>query len=90
MYLERDPAAAVVATQALALDQREVVTCPMWQSTKLVWRPQEPADKAFELLNPGTTGLGTMFLLGGNSTATPNVQVGFLTVEVWATIRGRP
>lgn len=94
-YLERDPAAAAVATVELASDQREVVTGRPQQTLRLSWRPQEPADREFNLLNPGTVSLG-LFTIVADSLANSGVAVPIATnvftarIVTRMTIRGRP
>jgi hypothetical protein len=94
LYIERDPAAALVATVNLADDQRERVVGRVHQPLQISWRPQEPDDLQFNLLNPGTVSLGKIGLVGDNITdanaanysgTVYNVQ--FLVVM---TVRGRP
>ena len=96
-YIERDPTAAAVATVDLASDQRESVAGNASQKFVLHWRPQEPLDREFNLLNPGTVSLGSVILLGtqladpGVPTADmPNRFVYMKKIHVWMTIRGRP
>ncbi len=93
-YIERDPTAAAVATVELASDQREAVSGNVSMPYVLHWRPQEPADREFNLLNPGSTALGKVILLGSviadSGTAVNNYVVFIKRVHVWMTIRGRP
>jgi hypothetical protein len=88
VYVERDPAAAVVATVALAADQFEARTASSWQKLCIDWYPQQPTDLTFNLLNPGTTVLSNIYVYGASlpvSVASYNV-----TVESWLSLRGRP
>jgi hypothetical protein len=89
LYIERDPSAAVVGNFSLALDQFEVATASSWQPMSLTWRPQQPSDREFQNLNPGTVSLGTFFETGAGhgAAALPLWEV---TVKLWATLRGRP
>lgn len=95
LYIDRDPAAAAVATVSAAKDQREVVSGCVRDHLSLTWRPQEPDDRQFNLLNPGTTSLGSFVLIGDALTdagvALPNGTI-FGTTEyvVRMTLRGRP
>jgi hypothetical protein len=88
LYIERDPAAAVVATPQLALDQFEVTSCQAWNALSLTWKPQQPSDRAFQNLNPGTTSLGSFYLLGTGFTV--SAPIWNMTVKIWAVLRGRP
>ncbi len=93
-YIERDSTAAAVATVILASDQRESVAGAVSQKLVLRWRPQEPLDREFNLLNPGTVSLGNVFLLGttlaDSGAALSNYVVYIKKIHVWMTIRGRP
>lgn len=88
LYIERDPSAAVVATPQLALDQFEVTSCQAWAKMMLTWTPQQPSDKAYQNLNPGTTSLGSFYLIGSGFPA--STPIWNMTVKLWATLRGRP
>lgn len=89
LYIERDPAATVVGSFSLALDQFEVASASSWQPMSLLWRPQQPTDRLFQNLNPGTTSLGTFFETGaGHGVAA--LPIWEVTVCLWATLRGRP
>lgn len=88
IYVERDPTAAVVATVALASDQFESKTGHVYMPLSLEWIPQQPTDRTFNLLNPGTVVLATVFVYGASMPA--SLPVYNYTVELWATLRGRP
>jgi hypothetical protein len=88
LYIERDPTAAVVATTALACDQFERAIGQAWNSVVLEWRPQQPTDLVFGLLNPGTSVLANIFLVGTGFEASYNAYE--MIVEAWFTLRGRP
>jgi len=88
IYVERDPTAAVVASVALATDQFESATGHVYQTLTLDWMPQHPTDRNFNLLNPGTVVLATMYVYGASMPATTAIYN--YTVELWATLRGRP
>jgi hypothetical protein len=90
LYIERDPTAAVVGTIELAASQFESVNGPLNRPIALTWRPQQPQDRAFNLLNPGTVSLGTFYGVGGSATVTPSVPAYLIHIHVWATVRGRP
>jgi len=96
LYLERDATAAVVASFALASDQREKVVGSIRDRLSLDWVPQEPDDYDFNLLNPGTVAKATFYLVGANladggGTAIPNATTIFTTrVITDFTLRGRP
>lgn len=87
-YIERDPVGAIVATAILAADQRESVSASAYQPWKLTWAPQEPADLEFNLLNPGTTALGSFNMVGTAFGATVNAYT--VTIVSQWTMRGRP
>jgi len=93
-YIERDSTAAAVATVELASDQRESVSGNVSVPYVLHWRPQEPADREFHLLNPGSTALGQFIFLGtaifDANTAVNNYVAFIKRVHVRMTIRGRP
>jgi len=96
MYIERDPTAAIVASVSLAQDQREQRSFALYEPASITWRPQEPADYEFNLLNPGTTSLGSVFLVADTmqvpaGTNLPNGTIMYtLTITVKMVIRGRP
>ncbi len=95
MYIERDPTAAIVGTVDLASDQRERVIGSVRDRLSLTWRPQEPTDREFNLLNPGTTSLGSFQVLCDNvyvqGTIAPNsTPIWTRVIRVALTIRGRP
>ncbi len=97
MYIERDPTAAVVATVDLASDQRERFVGSVRDPLSLTWRPQEPDDLQFNLLNPGTTSLGKFCVVGDSIkrsdgvTATVGGELVFTAqIRVAMTLRGRP
>ncbi len=88
VYIERDPTAAAVATPALAADQFEVSVAPAWRAQVLNWYPQQPTDRAFLALNPGTTLLANFFLVGSGFPTSVNCYE--VTLEMWLSVRGRP
>jgi hypothetical protein len=94
LYIERDPAAALVATVNLADDQRERVVGRVHQPLQISWRPQEPNDLQFNLLNPGTVSLGKFGLVGDNITDANAANYSGVVYNVQflvaMTIRGRP
>lgn len=90
MYIERDPTAAVVGTIQLAASQFESVSGPLNRPLELTWRPQQPSDLEYHLLNPGTVSLGTIYALGGSSAVTASVPAYLIRVTLYATVRGRP
>lgn len=96
VYVERDPAAAIVATVDLANDQREKVFGSLYTPLSIGWRPQEPTDHAFNPLNPGTVSLGSLFfkadsLLDGAGAAIAQAStISTVTIQVAMTLRGRP
>lgn len=96
MYIDRDPSSAIVASVERASDQREKVIGLLSETLSLTWRPQEPADRGFELLNPGTTVLGYFRIVAdtlsdGGGTAIPvSTLTHTATIRVNFTIRGRP
>lgn len=95
LYIERDPLAAAVATVELASDQRERVILSARDTASLSWRPQEPADKEFQLLNPGTTSLGSFKVVGDGFYVQGAIPAAAVTIwtavfRVALTIRGRP
>jgi hypothetical protein len=88
LYIERDPAAAAAGTVPLALDQFEVSSGNAWRCFSHSWRPQQPTDRVFNLLNPGTVALSRIALVGsGFPNSTPVFE---LKLTVWCTMRGRP
>lgn len=95
-YVERDPTAAIVSTVDLANDQREVVRKRFSQELQIMWRPQQPTDFQFNLLNPGTVSLGTIYVIGDalkdttGATAAVSTNAYSYTVTTWFTLRGRP
>lgn len=96
MYVERDPTGAIVASVDLANDQREKVFGNLYTPISINWRPQEPDDHAFNLLNPGTTSLGSFFIKadslqdGAGATIVNASTVFTATLYVTVTLRGRP
>jgi hypothetical protein len=94
LYVERDPNAAIVATVALADDQREKVIGRVNTPLSICWRPQEPTDREFQTLNPGSHSLGTFQIVSDQITdATATAFVGNCYSQqllVYATLRGRP
>lgn len=94
LYIERDATAAAVATVTLANDQREKVAGQIHSPLSLSWRPQEPMDLEFNLLNPGTTALGHFTVIGDNITdaAAAAFTGSCYTVQFFIamTLRGRP
>jgi hypothetical protein len=88
MYIERDPAAAIVASTTLAMDQLEQSNASGWKPINIRWGPQQPSDFAFNLLNPGTVSLGTVQFVGGGLPAT--AACGLIRITLSATLRGRP
>jgi Zn-dependent M16 (insulinase) family peptidase len=88
MYIERDPTAAIVASYALASSQYESTTFRSWDNGTIVWRPQQPSDYAFNLLNPGTVKLGKIQIVGQGLPV--SVDVGATRILLSATLRGRP
>jgi hypothetical protein len=95
LYIERDPAAAAVASVSSAMDQREVVHGNVRTGLNITWHPQEPNDRQYNLLNPGTTSLGSFILLGDlmtdSGTLLPiGTSIGTLATTIKFTIRGRP
>lgn len=90
MYIERDPSAAVVGSIELAASQFEVVMGPLNKSLVITWRPQQPSDREFHRLNPGTVSLGSIFVLGGSAGVTASVPAYLARVTLFATVRGRP
>jgi len=95
-YIERDPTAAIVASVDLANDQREVVRGKFSSPMSITWRPQQPTDYSFNLLNPGTVSLGTIYVIGDalkdttGTTAAVSTNAFSYTVVTWFTLRGRP
>jgi hypothetical protein len=88
LYTERDPAAAVVATMPLALDQFEVASGRAWDKVVLDWKPQQPTDLLYGLLNPGTVVLSNIYV---KASALPvSIPAAEMVVEAWFTLRGRP
>jgi len=83
-YIDRDPAAAIVATQILAADQFESVTGRQNQTLRYTWRPQQPSDLAFQDLTAGNVSLGSLNVIG---TAAFGSNVCLVTT---LTVRGRP
>jgi len=96
LYLERDSTAAIVATVLLASDQRERFVGSIREPLRLMWRPQEPADREFELLNPGTVSKGIFYvkadqLADSAGVAIPNnTPIFTMTAVSLVTLRGRP
>ncbi len=88
MYIERDPTAAIVATVALIADQFESSVAQAWKTNSVVWHPQQPTDRTFNLLNPGTVVLANIYTYGASFPA--SIACYNVTVELWATLRGRP
>jgi hypothetical protein len=88
IYIDRDPTAATVANLALACDQFEKVHDVNWRPLVLTWRPQQPVDRTFNNLNPGTVSLATFNVVGNQMPASS--QVYMQEVTVYATLRGRP
>lgn len=88
IYIDRDPTAAIVANLALACDQFEKVHDVNWRPLVLCWRPQQPVDRTFNNLNPGTVSLATFNVVGNQMPASS--QVYMQEVTVYATLRGRP
>jgi len=88
VYVERDPTAAVVGSVPLVADQFESVVGQAFKTISLEWLPQQPTDREYLLLNPGTDVLSNIYVYGASfpaSLATYNV-----TVESWTSLRGRP
>jgi hypothetical protein len=96
LYIERDSAAAIVGTVNAAMDQRELSSGGLKDKLSITWRPQEPLDHEFNLLNPGTVSLGKFCIIGENladgaGVAIPNATVIYtIKVDLRFTIRGRP
>lgn len=88
VYVERDPTAAVVGSVYLASDQFESRSAMAWEQNALTWRPQQPTDYLYNLLNPGTVVLANMYLKGSGYAATTACYTQI--IEVWAVLRGRP
>ncbi len=88
IYVERDPTAAVVATVALASDQFECKTGHVYNELAIEWTPQQPTDRNFNLLNPGTVVLANVYVYGASMPSSAAIYN--YTVELWATLRGRP
>lgn len=96
VYIDRDAAAATVASELLACDQREQCNGQLFTEKRLEWRPQEPADKEFNLINPGTVALAKFHFVGVALTDSAGAAIAnganlyTSVIEVWATLRGRP
>ncbi len=88
LYIDRDPAAATVGSVSLALDQFERSSGAAWADYSLTWKPQQPTDHNYNLLNPGTVTLANIYLLGSYFPSSTLVMD--VSVEVWFTLRGRP
>jgi len=95
MYIDRDPASTIASDEMLATDQYEAVADHVSRPLVVHWRPQEPADREFNLLDPGTVSLGNLFVIsnqiaGPAGTLLTSGVAYDLTTEVWFTVRGRP
>ncbi len=88
LYLERQTGEAVVGTTQLAMDQQEEVHGHVAKKLVLDWLPKEPADFEFELLNPGTVAKAIFYFVGSGVAASTLHY--YVTIDVWATLRGRP
>lgn len=93
-YIERVPTEAVSATLTLASDQLECKTVALSEGFSLSWSPQQPSDREFQPLNPGTVALFDLDCVGsgleGNGVALPSgTAFMWVTVETWSTLRGR-
>jgi hypothetical protein len=96
-YLERQVSDPVVGTLELACDQFEATHAVFGRSQSITWLPQQPSDRVFQSLNPGTTQLFLLYGvansdgLGSNGAPFTGVrEVYTVTVTTWMTLRGRP
>lgn len=94
LYIERHPGQAVSASVDLALGQLELSYGQFNDPLSLEWHPQEPLDREFQPLDPGTLDLADFNVVSDTLSAngTPIALYGSVTtveIEVWATLRGR-
>jgi hypothetical protein len=95
LYLERDSAASISASYDLAQEQLELAFGRLTDPLVLEWHPQEPLDREFQTLNPGTRVHANYFIVADALAANGaplaiNYFVFEAIVETWATLRGRP
>jgi len=96
-YIEREVSESVVATLPLACDQFECAHGQFGDCLSLTWVPQQPSDKVFQPLNPGTSPLFNIYGVessaglsqNGTSISTAQ-QIYTVTISTWMTLRGRP
>jgi len=96
-YIERETAESVVTTLPLACDQFECSHGQFGDCLSLTWVPQQPSDKIFQPLIPGTVPLFSVYGvvntagLSQNGTGISTAQqIYTVTVSTWMTLRGRP
>lgn len=88
LYIERDPTAAALTGIPNVADQFESAVANVYRRLTITWTPQQPTDRLFNPLNPGTVVLAHVYVYGASIPASSPAYN--MIVESMCTLRGRP